>query len=368
MSTTSPLTDDERWAVVTARAPGDFFLGVVTTGVFCRPGCPARTPLRRNVRFYAAAHEAAAAGFRPCLKCRPLGADPNVETAVRAARAIEADPGARWTGAELAAATGVSARTAAARFEAALGLGPRAFRDAVRLRRYQGALRAGEGATNAGLDAGYASEAARHEGTKALGMTARAYAAGGAGEAIEWLSADSALGPMALAATAKGLCLLRFTDDAAPEDVVRAAFPAAELSEAAPDGRLGAWAGAVAAFLDRGGPRPDLPTDLRGTAFQRRVWQALSEIAPGETPTYAEIAARIGSPKAHRAVGSANGKNPVAVVVPCHLVVASGGLGGYASGLERKRRLLALEAGEAGEAGTAPSSARGPSTSRLPRR
>ena len=343
MSTTASITDDQRWATVLAREPGDFLLAVTTTGVFCRPGCPARTPLRRNVRFFVRADEAAAAGYRPCLKCRPLGADPATETAVRAARAIEADPARRWTGAELAEAAGASARVVAARFEAALGIAPRAFRDAVRLRRYQGGLRDGAPATMAGLDAGYASEAARHGGTKALGMTARAYAAGGAGEAIEWLAADSALGPMVLAATAKCLCLVQFTDGEAPAARVARAFPAAALSEAPPGGRLAGWAAAIAGFLASGGPRPDLPTDLRGTAFQRRVWQALSEIAPGETPTYGEIAARIGSPKAHRAVGSANGKNPVAVVVPCHLVVASGGLGGYAGGLERKRRLLALE-------------------------
>lgn len=339
------MTDDQRWDTVLARAPGDFFLGVVTTGIFCRPGCPARTPLRRNVRFFGAAAEAAAAGFRPCLKCRPLGTDPATETAVRAARAIEADSARRWTGAELAGTSGASARTTAARFEAAFGLTPRAFRDAVRLRRYQGALRGGEPATMAGLDAGYASEAARHEGTKGLGMTAKAYAKGGAGEAITWLGTGSALGPMVLAATAKGLCLLKFTDGSDPEGVVRVAFPQAALTEASPDGELADWAVRVAGFLDGDAPRPDLPTDLRGTAFQRRVWQALSEIAAGETPTYAEVAGRVGSPKAHRAVGSANGKNPVAVVVPCHLVVAAGGLGGYAGGLERKRRLLALEAG-----------------------
>ena len=340
--------EDHRWALVTARQPGGFFLGVVTTGVFCRPGCPARTPLRRNVRFYDTAPEAAAAGFRPCLKCRPLGVDPAVETAVRLARAIEADPGARWSGPELAEAAGVGARSARARFEAALGLTPRAFRDAVRLRRYERALRDGEGATMAGLEAGYGGEAARHEGTRALGMTARAYAHGGAGEAISWCAAEGALGEMGLAASARGLCLLQFTDGEAPEARVRRAFPGAALSEAAPDAPLRGWAGLVERFLAGEGPRPDLPVDLRGTAFQARVWQALREVGAGETPTYAEVAARIGSPKASRAVGSANAKNPVAVVVPCHLVVASGGLGGYAGGPERKRALLALEARAAG--------------------
>ena len=339
--------DDQRWAAVTARRPGDFFLGVVTTGVFCRPGCPARTPLRRNVRFFDAAAEAMAAGFRACLKCRPLGADPALDPALRAARAIEAEPERRWTGAELAGAMGLGPRAAAARFEAAFGLRARAFRDAVRLRRYKGALRAGEAATAAGMTAGYGSEAMRHGATKELGMTGTAYAKGGRGERIEWLEADSALGPMVLAATAKGLCLLKFTDGEDAGAVAGRTYPGAVLTPAPPDGRLAGWAAMVAAFLADGGPRPDLPTDLRGTAFQRRVWDALRAIPAGQTPTYGEIAGRVGSPKAHRAVGSANAKNPVAVVVPCHLVVASSGLGGYAGGLARKRRLLALEAGGA---------------------
>lgn len=338
-------TDDERWAIVAARGAGDFFLGVVTTGIFCRPGCPARTPLRRNVRFFETATDAAAAGFRPCLKCCPLGRDPALETAIALARAIEADPSKQWSGDDLAAIAGTHARTARARFAAAFGLSPRAFRDAVRLRRYGQALRGGERASMAGFEAGYNGEAARHAGTRDLGMTAKTYAAGGVGERIEWCGADSALGPMALAATAKGLCLLKFTDGAPPETVVRRAFPAATLQKASDDALLSAWVADVAAFLDGAAPRPDVPVDLRGTAFQRRVWQALQDIARGETPTYAQIAARVGNPKAFRAVGTANGANPVAVVVPCHLVVAANGLGGYAGGLDRKERLLALERG-----------------------
>ena len=345
------MSEDEMYAVVATRAPGDFLLGVVTTGVFCRPGCPARTPRRENVRFFGAADEALGAGFRPCLKCRPLGAEPGVEAATRMARAIEAEPEARWSGSALARVSGLSERAARAAFARSLGLSPRAFRDAVRLRRYKGALRDGAGATEAGYAAGYGGPAARHAGQKELGMTARAYAGGGAGERIEAVQAETPLGVLTLAATGKGVCYCALTDEAGEGwDRLAAEFPAAGIVRAAPDAQVLAFADAVTAFLAGHAPRPDLPVDLRGTAFQMRVWQALREIAPGETPTYGELAARIGSPGASRAVGSANGRNRVAVIVPCHLVVAAGGLGGYAGGTARKQRLLALEAARPADA------------------
>ena len=339
------MTEDEMYAAVVARAPGDFFLGVVTTGVFCRPGCTARTPRRANVRFFGAADEALRAGFRPCLKCRPLGTEPGVAAATRIARAIEAEPGARWSGPDLAAASGLSERAARRAFARALGLSPRAFRDAVRLRRYKGALRDGASATDAGYAAGYGGPAARHAGQKELGMSASAYAAGGRGERIETVQVGTPLGVLTLAATTRGVCFCRLTDDAAEgRGGLRAEFPEATVTDAAPDARTSRFADAVVAFLEGRAPRPDLPVDLRGTAFQMRVWQALREIPPGETPTYGTLAARIGAPGASRAVGSANGRNRVAVIVPCHLVVAAGGIGGYAGGVARKRRLLALEA------------------------
>ena len=333
------------YAMVVARAPGDFLLGVVTTGIFCRPGCPARTPRRRNVRFFGAADEALRAGFRPCLKCRPLGTEPGVAAATRMARAIEAAPEARWSGPDLARVSGLSERAARRAFERSLGLTASAFRDAVRLRRYKHALRDGDSATGAGFAAGYGGAAARHDAQKGLGMTARAYAGGGQGERIEAVQADTPLGVLTLGATSRGVCYCRLTDEAGEgRDALAAEFPAATIADASPDAETLRFAGAVTAFLEGRAPRPDLPVDLRGTAFQMQVWQALREIAPGETPTYGEMAARIGRPGASRAVGSANGRNPVAVIVPCHLVVAAGGIGGYAGGTERKRRLLALEA------------------------
>ena len=342
--TEAPATEDEMYAIVAARRPGAFFLGVVTTGVFCRPGCPARTPRRENVRFFPDAADALRAGFRPCLKCRPLGTAPEVAAAARMARAIEAGPERRWAGAELADAAGLGPRAARRAFEAALGMRPVAFRDAVRLRRYKRALRAGDSATEAGYAAGYGGAAARHQGQVALGMNAKSYATGGAGERIGAVQADTPLGVLTLAATAKGVCWCKLADDA--EDgfgELAAEFPAAEIDRASPGEETLRFADAVTAFLEGRTPRPDLPVDLRGTAFQMQVWAALQAIPRGETPTYGEIAARIGRPGASRAVGSANGANKVAVIVPCHLVVAAGGLGGYAGGLTRKRALLDLE-------------------------
>lgn len=342
--TVQTAEDERRWRIVEGRHTGDFFLGVKTTGIFCRPGCAARMPLRRNVRFFDDVQGAVTAGFRPCLKCKPLGDDPALSGAIAAARAIEAAPEARWTNAEIGAASGASARAAVAKFRAVLGLSPKAFRDAVRLRRYQQGLREGETATAAGLDAGYGSEAARHDGTRRLAMSTKAYARGGRGEVISWYETETRLGPIVLAATEKGLCLLQFLDGRGGEERVRESFPNAEIAPAAKDAGLRSWAAEVVAFVEGDAPRPDLPTDLRGTAFQAKVWQALLDISPGQTPTYGDIATRVGAPKAFRAVGNANGKNPVAIVVPCHLVVASGGkLGGYAGGSERKKALLALE-------------------------
>ena len=339
------LSDDAMYEMVAARRPGAFFLGVVTTGVFCRPGCPARTPRRENVRFFAGPGEALRAGFRPCLKCRPLGAAPEVEAATRIARAIEAEPQRRWAGADLAEASGLGPRAARRAFESALGLTPTAFRDAVRLRGYKACLRAGDSATQAGYAAGYGGAAARHQGQAALGMNAKAYAARGAGERIEAVQAETPLGVLTLGATPKGVCWCKLSDDAEGGFADLASeFSGAEIDRVAPGPETLRFADAVAAFLDGRAPRPDLPVDLRGTAFQMQVWAALQAIPAGETPTYGQIAARIGRPGASRAVGSANGANKVAVIVPCHLVVAAGGLGGYAGGLKRKQALLDLEA------------------------
>lgn len=337
--------NDTEWAEFAARRPGlPFFIAVLSTGIFCRSGCPARTPKRANVRVTETAEEAGAAGFRPCLKCRPLGPDPLVAAVVSAARAIEADPAAPWDVPSLAEAAGMNDRALRRAFRQVLGTPPLKFRDAVRLRRFKLGLRRGEGVTASGYDAGYSGPAARHQAAAELGMTPSDYATGGQGVEIEVVVVPTALGSMVLAATARGICYLRFDDTDDPLADLRREFPKATIAEAAADGVTAAHAIRVAAFLQEGGPRPDLPLDLFGTAFQLKVWEALTAIPTGEVRTYGELAKGIGHPGAARAVGSANARNRVAVLVPCHLVVAGGGkLGGYAGGLDRKRKLLALE-------------------------
>ena len=339
------MTDAE-WAWVEGRRAGaPFLIGVKTTGIFCRTGCAARTPLRKNVVVLTSVEEALAQGFRPCKKCKPMGEDPDLEPVLAVAQAVKGDPTADWTADSLAALVDFNPRALRQRFMRLLGVSPVAFRDGVRLGVFKPSLRKGSNVTDAGYKAGYSGPARRHEAAKALGMTPSTYAKGGAGEVIDYVVIDTALGPMVVAATDKGICMLHFRDKVADAHAVPAEeFPAATVQEAGKGAPVVAWAEEVARFLAEGGLRPDLPVDLRGTAFQMKVWQALRALKPGETTTYGALAAKIGHPGASRAVGSANGKNPVAVVVPCHMVVAAGGkLGGYAGGLPRKRKLLALE-------------------------
>jgi AraC family transcriptional regulator of adaptative response/methylated-DNA-[protein]-cysteine methyltransferase len=337
---------DQLWEQVQRReAYPPFLFGVVSTGVFCRPGCPARTPLRRNTIRLETPQAAVEAGFRPCRKCRPMG---DGEAAARISRllaAMQADPDARWTDEEVGAACDAAIRTVRRDLRDLLGTTPTQLRDAVRLQRFKQALGNGESVTDATYAAGYSGPARRHAATGALGMTARAYAKGAAAEEIRYALAETELGVMSLAATARGICALRFAEDEdAAVAALRAEFPRASLSPAGPGDDVVDWAAAVALFLRRGGRRPDLPLDVVGTAFQLKVWRALKALGPGEIVTYGELAARIGHAGASRAVGSANARNPVAILVPCHLVNAAGGkLGGYAYGLDRKQRLQALE-------------------------
>lgn len=337
--------NESEWQDFIARHPGKGrYVAVLTTGIFCRFGCPARTPKRENVRIVDGPEEAAAAGFRPCLRCNPLGQDPKVLAVVRLARAFEADPAAEWSNEAMAEVAQLSPRALQRQFRDVMGLTPRAFRDGVRLRRFKEGLQAGEGVAGAGYDAGYGSAASIHHAARGLGMTAKDYAQKAKGLTIEAMVVPTALGPMVLAATERGICYLKFDETDDPLAGLRDEFPDAAVIEAQPDSLTANFANQVALFLRAEGARPELPVDLYGTAFQLKVWAALQSIPAGEVRTYGELAKEIGHPGAARAVGSANAKNRVAVLVPCHLVLAGGGkLGGYAGGLERKRKLLALE-------------------------
>lgn len=348
--TTRYATDDERWAAVAdhdARADGAFFYSVRTTGVYCRPSCPARRARRENVAFHADAAAAEAAGFRPCRRCRPTGPaadERRAELVTRACRLIEDSPQAPKLE-ELAAAAGLSPHHFHRMFREVTGVTPKAYGDAHRAERVRAAVTTRPTVTDAIYSSGFESSGrfyAHAEG--ALGMAPRTYRAGGQGETIRFGVGQCSLGAVAVAASAEGVCAILLGDD--PDALVRDLqdrFPRADLVGG--DAGFEHWMAEIIGFVDSPRVGLSLPLDVRGTAFQRRVWEALREIPPGTTTTYADIAARLGAAKAVRAVAQACAANHLAVAIPCHRVVRrDGALSGYRWGVERKRALLDAEA------------------------
>jgi AraC family transcriptional regulator of adaptative response/methylated-DNA-[protein]-cysteine methyltransferase len=343
---TPPIDDEQAWTAVLARdraADGRFVTGVLTTGIYCRPSCAARHPKRTNVRFFATGAEARAAGLRPCLRCLPDDATREAEALERAFAVLREAEEAPSLG-ELAAAAGYSPHHFHRLFRRATGVTPAAYCRNLRAGRAEAALAAGGRITDAIYDAGYSGPARFYaEARGRLGMTPSAWRDGGRGETIRWATAETDLGTMLVAATGKGICRLSFDEG---EDALRSRFPNAAVEHGGA-GMADLVARAVAA-VNAPGKAHDLPLDVRGTAFQEAVWRELTRIPAGETRTYAQIAAAVGRPGAVRAAGSANGANKVAVLIPCHRVVRTGGaLGGYAYGLERKAKLLERERGRA---------------------
>ncbi|MDX1420684.1 MAG: bifunctional DNA-binding transcriptional regulator/O6-methylguanine-DNA methyltransferase Ada [Rubricoccaceae bacterium] len=351
---TLPLTD-ARWAAVRDRRPTAFVYAVQTTGIFCRTGCGARTPKRENVALFATADAAEAAGFRACHRCRPDAALDPSEAAVARARAfldarLAEDPDVRVSLAELAAHVGWSRGHLQRQFTARVGLSPAAYADARRVEVAKAALREGETVLAATFEGGFGSGSALYDrADDAFGMTPGAWKRGGAGARVRYALFDTALGVSLVAATERGVCAVALGDAAETlEADLRADLFAADLQR--DDAAVGPWAEPVLRALagapgDAAEALLALPLDVRGTAFQRQVWAALRQIPPGETRSYAEVAAALGRPTASRAVAQACGANRLALVVPCHRVVGSdGALRGYRWGAERKRRLLALEA------------------------
>lgn len=339
--------DDLRWQAVLAReaapACGAFIYAVTTQGVFCRPGCPARPPLRRNTRFFDGTSDAEAAGFRACKRCDPKGERAALhQAAVAAACAMIAASETIPSLAALAARAGYARHHFLRLFREVTGVTPRAYAEAVRGRRLQAALAGGARVADAVAEAGFGSES-RVYGRPALGMTPGAARRGAKGEVIGLGRADSVMGPLLVGATAKGVCFIGFGEPMqALEGDLRRRFPHATLAE---DVSLAGTVAAIAAHLREPGGALDLPLDIRGTAFQRRVWEALQTIPSGETRSYGGLAAEMGAPTATRAVARACALNPLAPIVPCHRVVAAdGALTGYRWGLAAKRRLLADEA------------------------
>jgi len=343
------LDEEKCWSAVRAHdasQDGQWFYSVKTTGVYCRPGCASRQPLRKNVAFYATNKEAEAAGFRPCKRCRPnegSQADRHVAAVERACALIQSRdtlPGLD----ELASAAGISRYHFHRVFKQITGATPRDWGKAHRLGRFADRLDAGDNVAEAVYAAGFgASSRAYEAAVTGLGMTPAARRHGGRGETIRFTTVKTALGWALVAATERGICMTALGDEKAPlEADLRRRFPAALIWPA--DDQLKRWAERIVSFVTDPAEQPDLPLDIRGTAFQARVWRALQKVPPGRTATYTEIAAALGQPKAVRAVAAACAANKLALLVPCHRIVRQDGdLAGYRWGVERKRALLAAE-------------------------
>ena len=318
---------------------GKFVGAVKTTGIYCKPSCPARRPLRKNVEFFGTAEQARAAGYRECLRCRPDEVGRDRAAVVKAVALIEGAEDALPLEA-LARAVGYAPHHFHRLFKRDIGVTPAAYMRGLKSKRAEAALD-GEGTiTDAIYEAGYAAPSRFYATSKGrLGMTPSAWKNGGAGVTIRWAVVDTRLGKMLLAATDKGICRLSFDED---ESELHRRFPRATIK--AGDAAFDMLSKAAIAAVDHPAQMPELPLDVQGTAFQQAVWQELQRIPAGQTRTYAQIAAAVGRPKAVRAAGSANGANNVAVLIPCHRVVRSdGGIGGYAYGVDRKEQLLAME-------------------------
>lgn len=344
----SVLDADQCWQAFVKKEPANFFVGVMTTGIFCRPNCPSRPPKRQNVRFFATTAEAQAAGLRACLRCRPLaaeGIDPLTERIRELCQYIEAHATEPMPLAALAERAGVSAFHLQRSFKAIVGVTPKQYADNCRMAQFKSHLRGQRDVTGAIFEAGYGSLSRVYEKTDArLGMTPMEYRAGGAGVSITYAESSTPLGPMLIGATDRGLCFLQFGEGLL--QALRREYPQATLTPMAqPAPALyREWIAALNAYLSGQSPALRLPVHIRATAFQLKVWQYLQSIPAGSVESYAEVAKGIGAPRATRAVARACASNAVALAIPCHRVIrGTGELGGYRWGLERKRVLIDQE-------------------------
>ena len=353
-STLPSVADDPRWARIVARdktADGHLWYSVSTTGVYCRPSCPSRTANPENIQLHDTLESAKATGFRPCKRCNPDGPSIETENAALVARACriieesEEEPSLEV----MAAAVGRSPSYFHRLFRAATGVTPKDYAAAHRAAKVRQALASGSSVTGAIYEAGFNSSGRFYEkSTDMLGMTPSQYRTGGANEEIKFAVGQTSLGAILVASSKKGVAAILLGDD--PDNLVRNLqdrFPRAHLVGA--DHDYEALVARVVGFVEAPRIGLDLPLDVRGTAFQRRVWQALQEIPVGATVSYTEIARRIGAPRATRAVAGACAANHLAVAIPCHRVIRNdGSFAGYAWGVERKRDLLDREASQNG--------------------
>jgi AraC family transcriptional regulator, regulatory protein of adaptative response / methylated-DNA-[protein]-cysteine methyltransferase len=349
------LNEEKCWDAVLKRSAsqdGHFYFGVLTTGVYCRPSCKARQPLRKNVRFYKSPGEAERAGLRPCLRCRPLSGRADEETIAKIRQLCahvraHCESGEALNLATLGEAAGWSPFHLHRTFKAVLGITPKQFVDVCRLAALKTKLRQGGSVTAAVYDAGFGSSSRVYERVDTnLGMTPGEYRNGGKNVSISYAFLNTRLGLLLVAATGRGLCAVQFGEsaDALFTDLQRE-YPQANLAESnAAQTELAAWTQALTQFLQGETLPLNLPIDVQATAFQLKVWRYLQTIPAGEVRTYGEVAKAIGEPSASRAVGTACGANKVALVIPCHRVIRGDkGMGGYRWGLERKAALLASE-------------------------
>jgi AraC family transcriptional regulator of adaptative response/methylated-DNA-[protein]-cysteine methyltransferase len=342
VDTVARLDADTAWAAFMRRDrswDGRVLGAVRTTGIYCKPSCPAKRPKRENVEFFATSEAASAAGYRACLRCKPNEVGRDREAVDRAVKLIERAEEAPSLN-DLAEAVGYAPHHFQRLFKRDLGVSPAEYARALRNKRAQKHLKESGRVTDAIYDAGYSAPSRFYADAKErMGMTPSAWRDGGRGETIRWTTFESPLGPMFIAVTSKGICRLTFDDS---EASLHRLFPNATITR--DDGGMRDVVEGAMTAIERPSAAPELPIDVAGTAFQEAVWRELRKIPLGETRSYAQIAAAIGQPKAVRAVGTANGDNHVSVLIPCHRVIRSDGtLGGYGGGLPNKKKLLAAE-------------------------
>jgi AraC family transcriptional regulator of adaptative response/methylated-DNA-[protein]-cysteine methyltransferase len=338
--------DESRWHAVLQRdsgADGTFVFGVVSTGVYCRPSCPARRPLRKNVRFFNSPQDAENAGLRACLRCKPADASAGKSALVRKlCRYMETHTDRKITLNTLSKLAGISRFHLQRVFTAELGISPAKYLQACRFSQFKQALHK-HPVTTAWAEAGYSSSSRVYEfARKRLGMAPSRYRNGASQEELRFTRFNTSLGNMLLVAGAAGVCSVQFTGSNNAHKLLQAEYPNAVLKQ--DDAGLARWAAQVSALVAGESSSHHIPLDIRGTAFQQKVWQQLQKIPSGQTRTYSEIARAVGRGSAVRAVANACASNALAVVVPCHRVVhKNGSANGYRWGMQRKQNLLKME-------------------------
>jgi len=350
MNRNSAISDSEALKAVRnrdTRYDGKFVFAVVTTGVFCRPSCKSRQANPENIRFYESTIQARQAGFRACKRCSPERPFADDGKLIAVARYIESHADETLTLATLASLFKLSPAHLQKSFKSSIGMSPKAFQDGIRQQQFKALLKKGESVTDAVFAAGYGSSSRVYEQASGkLGMTPGAYKSGAAGEQISYSCGLTRFGCLMLAATDKGVCFAMFGDD---ENELRQKlneeFPKAITERSVDDDQIKQWYEQINQFLSAGFPKPNIPLDIRGTAFQMRVWAFLQSINEGDVVSYSDVAVGIGQPTAIRAAATACAKNRIALLVPCHRVLrGDGGIGGYRWGVDTKRHLLSLEA------------------------